>query len=465
MAETLPAAAAEEPTPAAAAEPSERAVLVTVALATMLAPLNSTMIAVALPRIIDDFGTDIATAGWLVTAYLIVMASIQPVAGKLGDRLGRRRLILGGLVYFGLASVGAAFAPSLPVLLFFRVQQAIAGAIALPNGAALIREVVPSERRASRFGLVGAAISLAAAVGPPLGAFVAEAAGWRMIFLTNVPLVLGALALGWYAVRARRPPPTEHAFDAGGALALSALLVGAAAVLTQRHRFDSALVALAATLLVAGAALFWRHERRHPDPVIRPAFFRRRAFAAANASVALSNLAMYSTLLALPIFLARQPGWSSAAIGTALAALSAATVVCSPFGGRLADRIGRRWTSVAGSALLTLGAVPLALGLEQLSFPALLCALGVSGVGLGLSAAPMQTSAVEAVEARESGVASGVYSTSRYLGSIVGSIMLGALLGAGGGLEGFDALFLVVLLAAAASVVTSLALPDRPRAA
>src|SRR5207302_1534017 len=114
---------------------------------------------------------------WLVTAYLIVMASLQPVAGKLGDRLGRRRLILGGLIYFGLASLAAAASTSFAMLVFFRVQQAIAGAIALPNAGALIRDVVPPERRASSFGMVGAAVALAAAVGPPLGGLLAGAAG------------------------------------------------------------------------------------------------------------------------------------------------------------------------------------------------------------------------------------------------------------------------------------------------
>ena len=110
----------------------------------MLAPLNSTMIAVALPQLMGAFGVSLTSVGWLVTAYLIAMASLQPIAGKLGDRLGRRRLILGGLVYFGIASIGAATAFSFWSLLFFRVQQALSVAIVLPNGIALVREVVPA---------------------------------------------------------------------------------------------------------------------------------------------------------------------------------------------------------------------------------------------------------------------------------------------------------------------------------
>jgi MFS family permease len=140
--------------------------VLTVALGTMLAPLNSTMIAVAMPGVMDEFHAGFGTAGWLVTAYLIAMASLQPVAGKLGDRIGRCRLVLGGLLGFGLASLAAAAAPHLWVLISFRVLQAVAGALIVPNGAALVREIVPVERRGGRFGLIGAAVALAAAVGP-----------------------------------------------------------------------------------------------------------------------------------------------------------------------------------------------------------------------------------------------------------------------------------------------------------
>ncbi len=133
----------------------ERAVLVTVALSALLAPLNSTMIAVALPQIVDDFDTTVGTAGWLVTSYLLALAVVQPVAGKLGDRHGRRGFVIGGLVVFGLASLGAALAPSLAFLIVFRVAQAVSGAVVFPNGAGLIRELVPAARRGGAFGIVG----------------------------------------------------------------------------------------------------------------------------------------------------------------------------------------------------------------------------------------------------------------------------------------------------------------------
>jgi EmrB/QacA subfamily drug resistance transporter len=443
---------------------SERGVLATVALATMLAPLNSTMIAVALPRVMAELDADVPTAGWLITAYLLVMASIQPVGGKLGDRFGRRPLILGGLAYFAVASLGAAFAPDLPALFFFRIQQAIAGAIALPNGAALIREVVPAARRASRAGLVGAAVSFAAAAGPPIGGLLAEIGGWRALFFANAPLVAAALIVGWRSLPARSYAPQPARFDLVGAAVLSCLLI-ALATLLSRGRESASLLLVGALAIVGTSVAFVRYELRHPDPLLRPRLFTHRAFAAASAGVCLSNLATYSTLLAIPLLLDRRPGVSSGAVGLVLGAMSAATVVCAPAGGRLADRVGRRAAAVGGLAVMLLGLVPFAIDAAGMPLPLLVVSLAVIGAGSGLSSAALQISALEAVEAAEAGVAAGVYSTARYLGSIVGSALLGALLA---GANGFAALFALVLAAGALSVVAGLGLsakrPARPAA-
>jgi EmrB/QacA subfamily drug resistance transporter len=441
---------------------TERLVVAAIAIGTMLAPLNSTMIAVALPQIIRDFDVRVSTAGWLVTAYLIVMASLQPVAGKLGDRLGRRRLILGGLIYFGIASLGATLATNLPLLFFFRIQQAIAGAIALPNGTALVRSVVPLARRARSFGMIGSATAFAAALGPPIGGVLVQTLGWRSIFFVNVPIVLAAVALGWRAIPKERIAGGGRPFDVIGACLLSAVLIGLTVLLTLSKRAESALLpALGGVALVTLAVAFVRYESRRSDPVLQPRFFRIRSFAAANGAIALSNLAMYSVLLTVPILLSRRGGWSSAKIGAVLVMLSGAMVVCSPLGGRLADRVGRRWPTVVGLALLTLGLLPLALAGGGIAIPMLLGSLGVAGVGLGLSSAGMQTAAVESVGPTETGVASGVFSTSRYFGSITGSSILAGLLGTAGG-GGFRAVFIMVVAAALLSALVALALRDRP---
>jgi EmrB/QacA subfamily drug resistance transporter len=443
---------------------AERAVILAVALGVMLVPLNSTMIAVSLPRIMAEFGVGIAQAGWLVTAYLIFMASLQPIAGKLGDALGRRRLILGGLVYFGLASFFAAASPDLGWLLFSRVNQAIAGAVLVPNGVALVREVVPTGRRAGSFGLIGTAATLAAAAGPPLGGLLDGAMGWRAIFYVNLPLVLMVLLLGFWTIPVGRTRLPRLSFDLTGALLLFTVLAGTAWLLSVGYKLGVPLALPMGSALLIATAFFVSRELRHPDPVFQPRFFGSRTFAASNAAMSLSNLAVYAVLLVVPILLLGRVGWTSSKVGLVLAGMLGSSILFIPLGGRLADRLGRRWPTVAGLTLLTLGLLPLALGGGEIELSILLSGLCAAGVGLGLSSAGLQTAAVESVAPKEAGVASGIFSTSRYLGSIVGSSLLAGMLGPAPGDGGFSAIFLMIFLAAALSAVASLGLRDWPTA-
>lgn len=436
---------------------AEWALLLMAAFATVLAPLNSTMIVVALPRVMADFGADLATVNWLVTGYLICMAALQPVAGALGDRLGRRGLIVGGLVTFGLVSVGAALAPALPVLLACRLLQGVAGALALPNAAALVRAVVPGQRRAASFGLIGAVAGLAAAVGPLLGGLALQLADWRAIFLLNVPLVLAALIC---AARVSQPPRARAAgsLDLAGAVLLGGVLV-LGAVLLMGNRGPLTLPPALGWPMLAGLAalLAWR-EARHLTPVLPWRLLANRGFAAASGAVATSNLAMYVTLLALPLMLSQRPYGAALLIGGLMTVLSGAMALVTPIGGRLADRVGRRWPAVLGLTLLTMGMLPfVASGAAIAVLPAGL-GLALAGIGLGLASASLQTAAVEAVEPEAAGIAAGLFSTARYLGSIVGSSLLAGLLAS---TDGFTAVFLLVVVAAALSAAVSLGLRDR----
>jgi EmrB/QacA subfamily drug resistance transporter len=439
----------------------ERGVLWTVALAAMLVPLNSTMIAVGLPTVVDDLDTTLASASWLVTGYLIAMASLQPVAGKLGDRFGRRPLLLGGMAWFGVASAGAAASGSLELLIFFRVQQAVAGALFFPNAMALLREAVPAERLGSRMGHLGAVITLGAAAGPPLGGALIALGGWQWIFLVNLPLVAASLALAWRHVPASARAAALSGFDRAGAVLLSAALIAGAWALNGSGLGSTAAVALGAGA-VAVLALFIRLELRRPDPVLQPRLFRNRAFSGASAAVALGNLAMYVTLLGLPVLLFQRGGFGSTAVGLLLATMSAAAFAVTPLGGRLTDRLGSRVPAVTGLSLQAASMLPLALAPGDLGGAALAVAMVGAGVGVGLSSSALQVAALSSVDVSSAGVASGVFSTSRYVGSIIGTALLaGPLAPAAAGTGGFGLLFAVLALAAAAAAVAALALPGR----
>lgn len=442
---------------------NERTILLVVALASSLAPLNSTMIAVGLPTIVEQLGVSVASASWLVTGYLIAMASLQPVAGKLGDRFGRRRLILGGLVYFCVVSIGAALSNSFALLLFFRLQQGVSGAIVFPNGSALVREVVPAERRAGRFGLVGAAIGIAAATGPVLGGFLVGVMSWQAIFYVNLLIILPALWLGWRSIPAVTSARMHGRFDVVGATLLSCALIGVAWLLTQVRGGNTNMLlpgALIALLLFLALGIY---ELRIPDPVLQPRLFRHRSFAAASGTILFSNMALYTTLLTIPLVLAQTEGWSEVKIGFVLLFMTATTVLFTPIGGRLSDSHGRRWPVVIGMALATVGLFMVGMGQIRHVIPLLLAGLGLAGSGLGIASPGQQTAALESVPARDAGAASGVYSTARYIGSITGSSLLAAILaGSTGAGRNFTPIYFLIIIAAAIATFMSLWLEDRP---
>jgi EmrB/QacA subfamily drug resistance transporter len=436
-------------------------VLAPVALGTMLAPLNSTMIAVAIPSLLEDFDRSLAWGSWIVTSYLVAMAAVQPLGGALGDRYGRRGLFLIGLALFLVATVVAALSWRIEVLLVARTVQAISGAAAIPNGTALVRSLVPAERRGRAFGNVGSAIALAAGLGPPVGGILTAALGWRWIFAANILLLAPALLLGW-RLPADGPAPRTGRFDLRGAALLTLGLISLVLSLTA-WRLPGAPLLFAPVLgLFAAAAGFAlvRHSRRFPDPVLNLALFRARGFTPAVATVLLSNLAMYTLLLSLPLFLTAWSLWGSARIGLLLAGLSLPTIVFAPLGGRLSDRLGRRAPAVVGMALITLGALPFLAVYPTWSWLVYAGPLVLIGAGLGLSMAPVQTTAVETAHSSQAGQASGLFSTMRYLGSILGSSVMAAVLsGAVPPVGSFRVLYAVLFLSACGATIAALRLP------
>ena len=348
--------------------PAERRVLAGGMVAASLVPLNSTMIAVGLPDIADDLDVTRGAVASLVVLYLIAMAVCQPVAGRAGDRFGSQRIAISSLVGFGTMSGVAAVAPSFALLLAARVAQAVFGAALIPNVQAIVRSAIAPERRGRAFGILGVGIGAGAAIGPVLGGVLVDAAGWRSIFLVNAPVA------------------------------------GAAIVLVRRARVAVGAVAPEAH---AGGRLL------------------HGAFLAACTANASSNLAQYTVLLAVPLLLDGR-GWTSSQIGFVLLGMTAGMVVLNPRGGALGDRIGHVRPVVLGMSALTAGAVALAVVADDV--PALLVASVVlTGVGMGLATASLQAAALEAVPEPVVGAAAGLFSTSRYVGSITGSLLLAAL--------------------------------------
>ncbi len=450
----------ESDSPAPAAERRTfRFILFGVALGTMLAPLNTTLVALALPEFSGEFGASLDAVTWTITAYVIAMAVVQPIGGKLGDLYGRRRLFLISLLGFGVASVLAALSIDLTMLIAMRVAQALTAAMMLPTGAALVRQVFPVERRAAAFGVVGAAAGLAAGIGPVLGGGILALGGWRAMFWMNVPIVLLGLAVAYRyfpaaAERGPRPP-----FDLAGAALLGAAMIAFAMALNLAGGVSVGVTAGLAAATAVLVLVFAVNERRVVEPLTDPRLFGNRFFLGATGTILFSTIGLYAIILVAPLLLKVVQERGSAETGLIMAAISAPVFVFARIGGRLADRLGRRRPAMAGGVLQTGGAaLLLLLDLDTSAWP-VVAGLLLMGAGLALQIPASQTAAVEAVEERDAGMASGVYSMGRYIGSLVGAAALAALVGTAA-VEDISSgdltpVFILITAAVAASIVTA----------
>ncbi len=410
--------------------PSVPLLLALCSLGSVLAPINSTMIAVALPDIRNDFGLSHGAVAWLVSGYLITMAVVQPIAGRLGDQLGRVRVYRYGLIAFLFLSIGATFAPNFLSLVTLRIAQAVAGAALIPNGMAMLRAQAPPDKLGRLNGINGAVLSFAAAAGPLIGAGALALGSWRLLFPLSVPVVLLALVL---LQRLKAPDDARlqrTPIDYAGAALFVALLVGITLQLGALRDGENGFAVTARWLVVGvvGAAFVWR-QFVATSPVAEWRLFRERSFAGATAYVLLTNLSMYTTLLMIPFFLKEVQGKSPQMSGLLLGAMSVLVAITAPVGGRLSDALGRRLPSQAGAVLMFLGAVALLASLNSdVSSVYLAACLATIGLGLGLGSGPATTAAIESAPRLLAGSASGTSSMMRYVGSILGAGLLAGVL-------------------------------------
>ena len=428
--------------------------VVAIALANFLVPLNSTAIVAALPRVAHDLAVDRATASWLVTAYLIAMAALQPIGGRIGDRFCRRRLLLGSLAGFLVASALAPLATDFTALVAFRLLQAVCAAAVAPNAMGLLRGETAEGRAGMYFGIVGATAGLGASVGPLLGGILASI-DWRWIFAMNVPLVAAIIALGWSRFPRSVPHRTARP-DVIGAVSLGVLLSLAAWAISEMDSGPSLPQLALAAAAAAGLAILFRYEARHPDPALPPSLFGIRAFSAANATIALTNLALYGTFIAVPIALASDPA-SSVRAGLVLTSMSIGLIVLSPISGALVDRFGARVPTAVGGVLIAIGlALPAALG-RAADVTTLLICLPIAGAGVAMNFPATRIAALDAAPARLASLASGVTSTSRYFGGMVGSLAAGLTLGRATDLAALPTLLVAFAAAGLASAAVGAA--------
>jgi MFS family permease len=420
-------------------------------LAASLMPLNSTMIAVAISDIAEEFEHSATTVTQaLVATYLITAIALQSPGGKLGDRIGQWRVLALGQTAIAAGAVLGLVAPNLAALTVARMLMACGGALVVPATVALMRIELPPERRGRAFGTFGAVMALAAAVGPLIGGVLVDEFSWEAVFLANVPVLAVSVLVGASVPRLATPSPTTH-FDWWGSSLLTVALV-LVVVGAQGEQ--------ASSLLVSGVGLavlipFGWWESRTEDPVIDLSLFRSLPFTAGSLLMGLHNLVMYGILFELPLVLDDLFALTARETGQLLIFLMVAMVAMSLLAGRLADRFGPRPVALSGALVCLVGLV--VLDRSGLSAPDdVRIPLALLGTGLGLASPAAQSASMSSVAAAQSGMAAGVGATMRYLGAVAGIAMLGRVLDLEGSREQVLAEHRLVLAVFFVTLVVSL---------
>ena len=420
--------------------------------------LDTTIVNIAFPDISASFaGSGRDALSWVLDGYFVVIAALLVPAGGLADRFGHRRIFLLGVAGFTAASLLCAVAPSLSLLIAFRVLQGVAAAMIAPASLAIVLDSFPVERRSAGVGLWGAAAAAAAAIGPTLGGALVELSDWRLVFLVNLPLGAGIVLAG----RRRLPEPKiadSRLPDLPGAamLALSLATVTLGIVEGNDWGWGSAatLACFAvAALLLAGVTL---RSRTHPRPIVEPALFAHSSFRIGNFGTLLFAAAFFSLILGNVIFLTSIWGYTILQAGlAALPGPALSTVVAGP-AGRLADRFGHRAVILPGVLVFSLGAMVLrSAGAEPDYLGVWLPGACLTGIGIGLAFPTLGSAAVRDVPVDRFATASAVNAAFRQVGAVLGTALLIAIVGEPLGLrEALDVSDRAYLFAALASLVS-----------
>lgn len=399
-------------------------------LSVLLSSLGISIANVALPNLALAFDAPFQQAQWIVLAYLLAMTTLIVSAGRLGDLIGRRRLLLAGIFLFTAASSLCGAASALWLLVAARALQGVGAAIMMALTMAFIGETVPKAKTGSAIGLLGTMSAIGTALGPSLGGMLIAGVGWQAIFFINLPL--GALAL-WLAHRHLPDSPTRVAktdqsgFDIPGTLLLALTLAAYALAMTLGHGHFGALnigLLLAATI---GTAVFLRYEAKAGSPLIRLTLFSNPVLNASLVNSLLVSTVMMATLVVGPFYLALALGLSSPQVGLVMSAGPLVAGLTAAPAGHLADRWGASRITRIGLAGMSAGALTLSLLPAGFGVPGYLAPMLVITASYALFQTANNTSVMSDVSADQRGAVSGVLNLSRNLGLITGASVMGAI--------------------------------------
>jgi EmrB/QacA subfamily drug resistance transporter len=420
-------------------------ILLTTVLGSSMALLDSTVVNVALPRIGKDLHTNLAALQWTVNAYLVTLAGLILLGGALGDRFGRRKVFVVGVVWFASASLLCGLAPHSGVLIAARALQGIGGALLTPGSLALIQGSFHPDDRARAVGLWSGFGGIGAAVGPFLGGWLVDGPGWRWVFLLNVPLALLCAPIAVKHVPESADPSAHGRFDVLGA-ALGALALALVTYALIEARGASVAVPLTAVAGVAAGVAFVYVERHRANPMMPLGIFASRQFTAVNLVTFCVYAAFGGFFFLTALQLQVVAGYSPLRAGTALLPTTVLMLLLSSRSGALAERIGPRIPLTVGPLLCAGGMLLMLRVGKDASYTAdVLPAVLVMGAGMVTLVAPLTATVLASVDTGRAGLASGINNAAARAAGLIAVAALPLLTGMGPeayrSADAFDAAF------------------------
>ena len=396
----------------------------TTCIGSFIGQLDASIVQLALPTLEHDFAARLSAVSWVAIAYQLAFAAALPVFARLAEVAGRKLMYLSGFALFAFASLLCGLAADLTELIAFRVLLGVAGAMLGANSVVILVKAAGPDRRGRAMGLVAAAQAIGVSLGPITGGVLLAAFDWRWVFWASVPFALAAAVLSWLVVPKTTDFSTDTRFDWRGAVVLMPALTAILMMISEASDWGptSPLTLGALIIGIVLVTLFVAQEQRTPAPLIDLALFRMPAFTTGIVAVVLSYAMLYGMFFLMSFALVRGYHDSPLSAGMRLAIIPVALGIVAPFSGALHERLGVRSVLVGGMAICIVALVLLRVALADAasSLLAMMLALMVFGVGLGVFIAPNNSSTLAAAPGERSGEAGGLLNLTRVFGTSLG---------------------------------------------
>lgn len=388
--------------------------LFVVVIGTFMAILDSSIVNIAIPKMMAVFGVALEDVKWILTAYTLALGAIIPLTGFLGETFGTKKVYMFALAMFTAGSLLCGFAWSNTSMIIFRIIQALGGGMIMPVGMSIIFQIFPKEERGMALGFWGIASMAAPAIGPTLGGYIIEHLDWRLIFNINVPIGICGVMFAGILLKDGPTKPFKN-FDYLGFLSSTVGLVSILYVLGEGSSIDWSDLKnpILMTLGCLSLLLFVFNELTHPNPLLELRVFKIYNFSLSQIITCITTLAMMGGIYVLPLFLQNIRGYSAMQTGMILFPSAIASGIMMPISGLLFDRIGAKWVTVTGLIILAISSYQLSFMNMDTSKNMILWIAMLRGIGMGLSMMPVNTAGMNAVPFHLVGKASALANTVR----------------------------------------------------